>query len=206
MSLSYQDAPHNAVFELSTQVGIVRNKLCDLKKELDSSKTADALALKTATDNLQAEIDSIDSQLKALKDEPSYTHSREETKIDLNVTKTREVLQSYNDKTKHKGVAIKTKSNALGSDQQNLFAKGKTEYNVDIGFQLINIKSTTTVAGDITLKAENSINIHHGYNGTLSMGGGLSLSFASNGIQNLLFFDVIVFFDVFDFINDFFLF
>jgi predicted transcriptional regulator len=99
MSLSYQHAPQNAVFELSTQVGIVRNKLCYLKKELDSSKTADALVLKTTTDNLQAEIDSIDTQLKPLKDELSYTYSLVETKNDLVTSTRRELLQIYNDKT-----------------------------------------------------------------------------------------------------------
>jgi hypothetical protein len=181
MSLSYQHAPQNAVFELSIQVGIVRNKLCDLKKELDSSKTADASAL----NNLQAEIDSLDTQLKALKEELSYTYSIVETKNDLVKSSRHEVLQFYNDKTEQNGVAIKSRTNALGNDQQNLLAVDKRECNVDIGFQLDSIKSTTTIAGDITLKAENGIDIDHkGYHGTLSTGGGLGLSFASNGNQS----------------------
>jgi hypothetical protein len=185
MSLSYQHAPHNAVFELSTQGGIVRNKLCDFKKELDSSKTADASAMKTTADNLQTEIDSIDTQLNALKDELSYTYSMVETKNDLVKSTRHEVLQFYNDKTEQNGVAIKSKTNAVGNDQQNLLSVGKREYNVDIGFQLDSIKSTTTIAGNISLKAENCIDIDHkGYHSTLSTGGGLGLSFASNGNQN----------------------
>jgi hypothetical protein len=185
MSLSYKHAPHNAVFELSTQVGIVRNKLCDLKKELDSSKTAEALALKTTADIIQAEIDSIETQLKAFKHELSYTYSMVETKKDLVKSSRQEVLQFYNDKTEHNGVAIKSRTNALGNDQQNLLAVDKREYNVNIKFQLNGIKSTTTIAGDITLKAENGIDIDHkGYHGRLSTGGGLGLSFASNGLQN----------------------
>jgi hypothetical protein len=185
MSLSYQHAPHNAVFELSTQVGIVRNKLCDLKKELESSKTAEAAALKTATDNLQAEIDSIDTQLKALKNELALTYSIVETKDDLNPSKTREVLQFYNDKMENSGVAIRSCTNFLGNDQQNLLAVDKKDYNVDIGFQKTTIRSTTTIAGDINLIAENGIDINHkGYHGRLSTGNGYGLSFASDNDLN----------------------
>jgi hypothetical protein len=198
MSLTYQHALHNVVFEISTQINFVRNKLCDLQKEFESLKTTEAshtssitsqdsaiAALKTTADNLKTEIDSIDTQLKALKDELSYTYSMVETKNDLVKSTRREVLQFCNDKTEHNGVAIKSRTNAPGADQQNLLAVDKREYNVDIGFQLDSIKSQTTIAGDITLKAANCIDIdHNGYYGRLSTGNGYGLSFASNGMQS----------------------
>jgi hypothetical protein len=191
MSLTYQYIPQNAVFELSIQVNIVRNKLCDIKEELDCFKIEDTshdlaiVPLKTTTNNLQTEIDSIDAQLKALKDELSYSYSVVETKKDIVRFKRREVLQFYYDKTQHNGLAIKTQTNALGNHQQNLLAVDKAEYNVDIGFKLTLIKSTTKIAGDITLKSVNGTNIgHNGYKGRLSTGRGLVLRFASNGNQS----------------------
>jgi hypothetical protein len=48
--------------------------------------------------------------------------------------------------TEHNGVAIKSKTNALNNDQQNLLTVDKDEYNVDIGFQLVGIKYITTIA------------------------------------------------------------
>jgi hypothetical protein len=63
--LSYQHPPQNALFELSTQVGIIRNKLCDMKQQLDSFKTTDN-SQKIDITSLQETLTSIQTQINNL--------------------------------------------------------------------------------------------------------------------------------------------
>jgi hypothetical protein len=63
------------VFELSMEVNIVRNKLCDLKKEFDSFKITDALHI-SSINSLQETITNIQKQLNHLTNEAVIKDAR----------------------------------------------------------------------------------------------------------------------------------
>jgi hypothetical protein len=85
--LSYQHPPQNAVFELSTQVGIIRNKLCDMKKQLDSFKITDT-SQKIDITSLQETINNIQTQLNNLTSNITITEDNIDIVRGVNVNAT----------------------------------------------------------------------------------------------------------------------
>jgi hypothetical protein len=87
MSLSYQHALQTALFELSTQVGIIRNKLCDIKRELDSFNTTD-ISQKTDISSLQETLTSIQTQSINLSNSITIIDDNIDIVADLNINAT----------------------------------------------------------------------------------------------------------------------
>jgi hypothetical protein len=85
--LSYKHPPQNALFELSTQVGIIRNKLCDIKQQLDSLKTTDT-SQKTDITSLQETLTNIQTQLNNLTSNITITEDNIDIVGGLNVNAT----------------------------------------------------------------------------------------------------------------------
>jgi hypothetical protein len=64
-SLSYQHAPQNALFDIGTRINILSNKVCDMKKQLDSL-TASTITFTNREDvvtNLQLFLRDVDESI-----------------------------------------------------------------------------------------------------------------------------------------------
>jgi hypothetical protein len=126
MSLSYQKASQNPFFGFSTEMNIIKNRLCEIKKKLESFL------------NLTNEVVVI------------------EVRINISSYYNNIIIQIWNDKGENQGIIVKTHTAGLYNGQYNLLEINKTTQEVTLAYPTDTFTdplATIQIVGELILNA-----------------------------------------------------